>query len=1013
MPVSRPESSFVFFQADHLIFGKNEGWCITRIVILHIAYAETYMFTSESLTNVSMLQLRRKRYIYALLLIPSLLYFVLSVRAEMTPVLETLLAFKGSIRDDSNILSDWNYNAKPPCNWTGVVCDSSNTVIRGLNLSYKGLSGFLSPVICQLPNLTDLEFAGNNFNGPFPAWLSNCTKLAKLDLSFNGFGGPLPETISDFRNLAYLDISTNQFSGALPESIGRLAKLEYLNVSVCQFSGSIPPQIGNLSELTTLFLSWNFFSPPYLPSRLSNLTKLQIFSCARCPLSGTIPTWLESWRELEFLELTYNNLTGPIPKELMRFPKLKQLLLYINQLTGEIPAEIGNLTSLTALDLDSNYLTGIIPKEISSLKNLGLVHLWNNSLTGQIPEGLAELDHLYDISLFMNQLTGNLSWDLGKRSNLTILDVSTNQLSGLVPPHFCTGGILQKIILFNNNFHGEFPDNYGSCTSLIRIRVQNNRLSGPVSNGLWGLPRLTYLDISSNFFNGSIPPDIGRAANLQNLLVAHTQISGSLPKELGFCSNLNTLHLDANKLTGEIPSSLGSLGSLIELSLANNQLTGNIPDTFGKLEQLISLDLSHNSLEGNIPSSFANLKLSSFIKFDLSYNNLSGHVPFPLNNAITTASFMGNAALCVPGNPMPKHCSRTGTNRRDLIWIICLVTAICIAIAYVSTMIIKKKLRHMKDNLLVNSQWDIVPFEQLIFDKGEILNSLHRENLIGHGGAGQVYRALLRNGGVVAVKRLNVKRERELHHDHGFATEVETLGSIRHSNILKLLCYLSNFDTNLLVYQYMPNGSLGDFLRGSNAHMLDYNIRYKIALGTGHALSYLHHDCVPPIVHRDVKPDNILLDCELEPHLADFGIAKILDNIHPMGCTVSGVPGSVGYIAPEYGFSSRVNEKSDVYSYGIVLLELLTGKQPVKAEFREEVDIVRWVVTKLSAGENLQQIIDNRMLGGSKKQMLLLLRIGLLCTNKLPSNRPSMREVVRMLLEVGTYDNPMGIPPTQ
>jgi len=946
------------------------------------------------------------------MLISILLYLVLSVRAEKLTVLDTLLAFKGSIRDDSNTLNDWRYNYKPPCNWTGVVCDSSNTVIRGLNLSYKGLSGYLSPVICQLPNLTDLEFAGNNFQGPFPAWLSNCTKLAKLDLSLNGFGGPLPTNISDFRSLAYLDISTNQFSGALPESIGRLSKLEYLNVSVCQFSGSIPPQIGNLSELTTLFLSWNFFSPPYLPSRLSNLTKLQIFSCARCPLSGTIPTWLESLRELEFLELTYNNLTGPIPKELMRFPNLKQLLLYINQLTGEIPVEIGNLTSLTDLDLDSNYLTGTIPKEITSLKNLGLVHLWNNSLTGGIPEGFADLDHLYDIALFMNQLTGNLSWNLGKRSKLTILDVSSNQLSGLVPPHFCTGGILQKIILFNNNFYGNLPDDYGSCISLIRIRVQNNRLSGTVSNALWGLPRLTILDISNNFFNGSVPSDIGRAAKLQNLLIAHTQISGSLPKELGFCSNLNQLYLDSNKLTGEIPSSLGFLGSLIELNLANNQLTGNIPDTFGNLEQLISLDLSHNSLEGKIPSSFADLKLLSFIKFDLSFNNLSGRIPFPLNNAISAASLRGNSALCVPGQPMPKYCSNSGTSHRDLVWIICLVTAICIAIAYVSTVIIKKKLQHMKDNLLVNSQWDVVPFEHLIFDKGEILNSLHRENLIGHGGAGQVYRVFLRNGGTVAVKRLNVKRDRELHHDHGFATEVETLGSIRHSNILKLLCYLSNSDTNLLVYEYMPNGSLGDLLKGSNAHMLDYHIRYKIALGTAHGLSYLHHDCVPPIVHRDVKPDNILLDDELAPHLADFGIAKILDNIKPTGYTVSSVPGSVGYIAPEYGFSNRVNEKSDVYSYGIVLLELLTGKQPVETEFREEVDIVRWVATKLSAGVNLQQIIDNRMVGGSKKQMLLLLKIGLLCTNRLPLNRPSMREVVRMLLEVGTHDSPEGIPPT-
>ncbi|GLJ30460.1 hypothetical protein SUGI_0602980 [Cryptomeria japonica] len=976
-------------------------------------------------TNMSEASYWPKAYINVMLLLS--LSLIVLVEAEQSPV-ETLMTFKEGLRDSNGILYDWQ-SSKPPCNWTGIICDSlTNSAIRGIDLSYKGLSGVLSPVICQLPNLATIEVAGNRFGGPFPAWLSNCTKLVKLDLSFNGFLGPLPEAISDFGSLTHLDISTNGISGSFPESIGRLPKLQYLNVSNCQFSGPIPSLLANLSDLTTLFLSWNFFSSPYLPPSLANLTRLQVFSCARCSLYGPIPTWLENLRELKYLELSYNNFSGSIPKELMHLPKLEMLELYINQLSGNIPAEIGNLSSLTDLDLDSNYLTGPIPEEITLLKNLGLLHLWNNSLTGTIPPGLAELDHLYDISLFKNQLTGNLSWHLGSKSKLHIFDVSSNQLSGLVPPYLCSGGVMLKIILFNNNFQGNFPEEYYSCTTLKRIRVQNNHLSGTVPKGLWGLPNLTILDISNNFFYGSVHPNIGRAIKLQNLIVSHNQLSGPLPKEIGklqllenflasgnsisgwipseigSCSNLRHVYLDANKIVGEIPTSLGFLAYLTELNLAGNQLTGNIPDTFGRLRQLASLNLSHNLLKGRIPSSFSTLDLLSFMLFDLSFNDLSGPVPFPLNGAVSVKSFRANPRLCIPGQPMSKQCSKTESSLRDLLWILSLVLAVCLVIVSIVSIIIRKMMQHKdwsKEKLTMNSHWNIVPFGQLNFGKEEILGSLQRENLIGHGGAGHVYRAMLKNNEFVAVKMLH-RRDGDFCQDNGFTAEIETMGSVRQRNILRLLCYLSNNETNLLVYEYMPNGSLGELLQQSKACMLDYAIRFKIALGTAQGLSYLHHDCVPPIVHRDIKPNNILLDDEMVPHIADFGIAKILDKIMPAGYTVSSVPGSIGYIAPEYGYANRVTEKSDVYSFGIVLLELLTGKQPVATEFGEGMDIVRWVAAKLRAGKGLQQILDTRIQWGSEQHMLFLVRIALLCTNNFPHNRPSMKEVVKMLLEART-----------
>ncbi|KAG0489415.1 hypothetical protein HPP92_008226 [Vanilla planifolia] len=297
------------------------------------------------------------------------------------------------------------------------------------------------------------------------------------------------------------------------------------------------------------------------------------------------------------------------------------------------------------------------------------------------------------------------------------------------------------------------------------------------------------------------------------------------------------------------------------------------------------------------------------------------------------------------------------------------------------------------------SNWTLTSFHKLGFSEYEILDCVDEDNVIGRGASGKVYKAILSNGEAVAVKKLwgsckeaDGKEQKE---DDGFEAEVTTLGKIRHKNIVKLWCCCTHKDCKLLVYEYMPNGSLGDLLHSSKGGILDWPTRYRIAVDAAEGLSYLHHDCVPAIVHRDVKSNNILLDGEFRAKVADFGVAKVIGK-GPDSMSV--IAGSCGYIAPEYAYTLRVNEKSDIYSFGVVILELITGKLPVDAELGEK-DLVKWVCATMEH-KGIDQLLDAKLDLRFKEEISKVLHVGLLCSSSLPINRPSMRRVVKMLLEV-------------
>eukprot|EP00253_Pinus_taeda_P014838 PITA_14838 len=919
-------------------------------------------------------------------------------------------------------LSDWRSDSvnDDHCNWTGIICDINKSVVS-LDLENLNITGTIPPSIGQLSNLRDLNLYLNYFGGDFPSALLNCTRLRSLNLSQNVFSGLLPNEIYKLEELVKLDLSSNDFSGDIPAGFGRLPKLEVLFLHYNQLNGTVPFFLGNLSSLKYLTLANNPLAQGVIPNELGKLTRLQQLWMRSCNLVGEIPESLGNMADMVQLDLSCNLLTGRIPNTLMALSNMTDLFLYQNKLYGSIPDNINNLKSLVNLDLSKNELNGSIPDGIGALTNLETLQLYINQLSGSIPSGLDKLTNLVHLKLFTNKLTGQVPAGIGMGSKLVEFDLSTNNLSGPLPQNVCKGGVLIAFVVFKNNFNGSLPDFLGDCPSLTSVQVQGNKLSGEVPLGLWSSPqlgefRLTNndfhghipaqiakaanlwaLEISNNQFSGTIPSGIGQLLNLGSFMASHNNISGTIPVELTKLSSLSRLFLDHNVLYGELPGTIISWKGLSQLNLANNRITGSIPASLGLLPVLNSLDLSNNLLSGNIPIELDNLKLSFL---NVSGNLLSGSVPFHYNNLAYNKSFLDNRGLCGAGPlTLPSCFQQKDRSESHLERVLIAVITVTVVACLISICFLYKTCKNFARVKSSAESWNLTAFHRVEFDESDILKRMTEDNVIGSGGAGKVYKATLGNDNIVAVKRIWNNRKPQCAQDKEFQAEVETLGKIRHANIVKLLCCISSSDSNMLVYEYMPNGSLYECLHTFQGKTLDWPARYKIAFGAAKGISYLHHGCSPPIIHRDIKSYNILLDSELEAHIADFGLARTVEKLGQEN-VMSVVAGSYGYIAPEYAYSRKVIEKSDIYSFGVVLLELVTGKKPNDIEFGEDSDIVRWIRNQIH--NDINKVLDSRVAHSYREEMMLVLRVALICTSTLPINRPSMREVVEILLLCST-----------
>ncbi|KAL1802040.1 hypothetical protein ACET3Z_030687 [Daucus carota] len=945
-----------------------------------------------------------------------------SVSSSVNNDFHALVTLKQGFEFTSPVLDSWD-SLKPSsfCSWVGIKCHRGRVI--SLELSNMSLGGSVSPVVSSLEMLTELSLDGNNFTGEIR--ISNLSSLRILRISNNVFSGRLDWDYSSLENLEVLDVYNNNFTSPLPFEISSLKNLKYLDLGGNFFFGKIPRSYGSLIGLEYLCLAGNDLHGK-IPNELGYLTNLkEIYLGYYNEFDGGIPKVFGNLVNLVHMDLSSCGLDGPIPPQLGNLKLLDTLFLHINALSGPIPKELGNLTNLVNLDLSANVLSGEIPYEFIHLQKLKLLNLFMNKLHGSIPDFVADYSNLEVLGLWRNNFTGVIPQNLGQNRRLKEVDLSTNKLTGRIPPDLCASNQLTILILLHNFLFGSIPEDLGTCSTLVRVRLGDNYLNGSLPKGFIYLPQLNLVELQNNYLSGTLSDEgnfTTSPSKMEQLNLSNNQISGSLPTSLSNFSNLQILQLDGNKFTGSIPSSFGEFQHLSKLDLKLNSFTSQIPPEIGNCFHLTYLDLSQNNLSGSIPPQISNIHILNYLNLsrnhlsetipksigsmkslttaDFSFNDLSGKLPelgqFSFFNA---SSFAGNPQLC--GSFLNNPCNVTeisshpGKSHGNFKLIFALGLLFCSLVFAVAATFkawsFKKSGSH---------SWKMTAFQKLDFTVLDVVECLKDGNVIGRGGAGIVYHGKMPNGVDIAVKKLVGIGANS--HDYGFKAEICTLGNIRHRNIVKLLAFCTNKDTNLLVYEYMRNGSLGEALHGKKSGVLGWHLRYKVAVEAAKGLCYLHHDCSPLIVHRDVKSNNILLNSSYEAHVADFGLAKYLMD-GDASQSMSAIAGSYGYIAPEYAYTMRVDEKSDVYSFGVVLLELITGRRPV-GDFGDGVDIVQWAkITTNFHKEKANQIFDKKLSNVPREEAEHLFFVSMLCIQDNSIQRPTMREVVQMLSEFSRH----------
>lgn len=496
---------------------------------------------------------------------------------------------------------------------------------------------------------------------------------------------------------------------------------------------------------------------------------------------------------------------------------------------------------------------------------------------------------------------------------------------------------------------------------------------------------VTRVDLGNANLTGTLVPQLGNLANLQYLELYSNNISGTVPVELGNLTNLVSLDLYLNNLTGPIPATLGNLKRLRFLRLNNNSLTGEIPGSLTTISTLQVLDLSYNHLKGTTPVN------GSFTLF-------------------TPISFAGNPDLKPPPTSPPPPIQPTSNSPsgfgNSATGAIAGGVAAGAALLFAAPAIALAWWRRRKPQ---DHFFDVPAEEDPEVHLGQLkrfslrelqvaTDSFSQKHILGRGGFGKVYKGRLADGSLVAVKRL--KEERTQGGELQFQTEVEMISMAVHRNLLRLRGFCMTPTERLLVYPYMVNGSVASCLRErpENQPPLSWEIRKRIALGAARGLAYLHDHCDPKIIHRDVKAANILLDEEFEAVVGDFGLAKLMDykDTH----VTTAVRGTIGHIAPEYLSTGKSSEKTDVFGYGVMLLELITGQRAfdlARLANDDDVMLLDWVKGLLKE-KKLEALVDADLQGNYvDDEVEQLIQVALLCTQSSPMERPKMSEVVRML----------------
>ncbi|KAL0409662.1 UNVERIFIED_CONTAM: putative LRR receptor-like serine/threonine-protein kinase [Sesamum radiatum] len=569
-------------------------------------------------------------------------------------------------------------------------------------------------------------------------------------------------------------------------------------------------------------------------------------------------------------------------------------------------------------------LGGVLSPALSGLKSLRIITLFGNNFTGNVPVEYGEIETLWKINLSSNALSGSIPEFLGDLPNIRFLDLSRNGYTGEIP-----SALFKNCYKTRNALYGEIPPSITKCNGLKYLDLGFNRLSGSIPVGISDLKNLLVIRLANNSIEGTIPTEFGSIEWLEVLDLHNLRLGGEIPSEITKCKFLLEMDFSGNSLEGGVPQNLDNMTYLEILDLHHNQLNGSIPLTIGNLFNIHSLDFSENLLSGPIPSSLGNLKILTH--FNVSYNNLSGVIPSIQSiQQFGFSAFFHNPGLC--GAPLENSCSgvtATPVARKPKLSASAIVAIVAAALIVTGVCIITNQ---MSSSGNWSSSAKVYPQSTREAGTKALLD---KECLIGGGSIGTVYRTTFEGGIAIAVKKLETLGR--IRNQDEFEHEIGRLGNLQHPNLVAVQGYYWSSSMQLILLEFVSKGNLYDNLHGlgypgtstgSGNPELNWSRRFHIAVGTARALAYLHHDCKPPVLHLNIKSTNILLDENYTAKLSDYGLGKLLPLLENYGFTK--IHNAVGYIAPELAQSSRLSDKCDVYSFGVILLELVTGRKPVE-----------------------------------------------------------------------------------
>nr|XP_011461107.1 PREDICTED: probable leucine-rich repeat receptor-like protein kinase At5g49770 isoform X3 [Fragaria vesca subsp. vesca] len=756
--------------------------------------------------------------------------------------------------------------------------------------------------------------------------------------------------------------------------------------------GQLPADIQSLSEIETLDLSLNKELTGPIPTSIGNLTKLVNLNLAGCSFYGPIPQTIGSLKHLYYLDLNNNNLSGQIPPSIGNLSELNYLDLTSNKLGGNIP-----ISSETTLGLDmlhnaqhfhlgNNHFSGSIPTQLFSSK-MALMHLLldRNNLSGEIPSTLGLMQNLQTLRLDWNLLSGPVPLSLNNLSNIAVLYLSNNQFVGPLPD--LTGmKTLNYVDMSNNTFDvSKLPDWFSSLPFLTTLLVDN-----PICN---------QTNMEKNYC--IVPPSDSSPSTPPNNCVPVVCSSGKVSSPNCKCAHPYTVTLVFLYISF---SDFGNSTyfTALEISLIQSFWDHNIPVDSVSLDShsLDLLDYLHLVLE-----------IFPYDQDRFNESEASALVSVLNNQTLSRPKYFGPFFV---QSGLLYYAQHRGSRKALIIGAAVGGSVLLLLLALLLRVYALLQKRRE------NGQWNrAIPLQAWISRstlpqlKGarlfsfkelkECTNSFSEANDIGSGGYGKVYQAVLPTGEMVAIKR--AKKE-SMQGGIEFKAEVELLSRAHHNNLVSLLGFCLEQDEQMLIYQYVPNGNLTDSLSGKSGVRLNWMRRLKVALGTARGLAYLHEHATPPIIHRDIKPNNILLDKDLNAKVADFGLSRSMAGSDRDHVTTQ-VKGTMGYLDPEYFMTQELTEKSDVYSFGVVMLELITARRPIE-HGQYIVRVVQMRMDKTKVLYNLRDILDPAI--GLVTELIgleMFVDLAMLCVKDIRDRRPRMGQVVKEIeniINVASFD---------